>query len=52
MSDFPEIECIADIWDLGSICLEEKDLDLSLQMKMGADILVHICGRGGGSGSS
>ena len=44
MSDFPETECIADIWVLGSICLEEKDSDLSLQMKMGADILVHICG--------
>lgn len=44
MSDFTETEYIADIWVLGSICLEAKDLDLPPQMKKGADILVHVVG--------
>ena len=44
MSDFPETECIADIWVLGSIHLEEKDVGLSPEMKMEAGTLVHVMG--------
>lgn len=44
MSDFPETECVADIWVLGSIHLEEKDVGLSPEMKMEAGTLVHVMG--------
>ena len=39
---FLETEYTVDIWVLETICLEVKDLDMSPQMKMGADILVHL----------
>lgn len=44
MSDFLEIECVVDIWVLGSIYLEEKDVGLLLEMKMEVGILVYVMG--------